>query len=833
MRIPPPDHSSDNSSTGSAENQPPKAASKNSTIANTAKAGVVQAVLVENAPQGQLAVEPVVKGSSLPQGSSAPKAKVSAVLVEDPAMPVTDQQTATQIPTPKQSWELQELVSAIGQDIKPVPTTRAYSLALVVVTLVMILLPVIYVGLIFGLGAGIASYAYYGSEVLRDQGGRPRATTATLIAYFGPLIIGSIGILFMIKPLFARPGKINRPRSLQRRDEPKLFAFVDRLCRAVHSPPPKRIDINCDVNASASFRRGLMSVFLSRDLVLTIGMPLVAGLTVRQFGGVLAHEFGHFSQGFGMRLTYIVRSISFWFARVVYQRDRWDEALEHLAKTLDIRIGVVLHLARIFVWLTRRILWCLMMIGNVVSCYLLRQMEYDADLHEIRFAGSDAFTQTAVQLRRLSVAYQQSLAEQEQFFLDGKLANDMPRLTQLNRDDQTQALVDRIAESTEQEKATWHDTHPTDRQRMARAQAESDAGIFHLEAPACALFTNYTTACQDVTTVFFKEAFEEKLDVKMLVGVDQLVSHKVATREANLALRRQFGAYFRTPRMMNFAVSADLMDVPKLVSELKQARETMISLLPNYSAMSKELDKVDTHWMSCQQVAMLLRIGAKLKQADFEVPVDSLASSTKAADDYRRQLAQLNDQLRPLESAFERRTSAAMQLLATPAIRSKLQENSAILVGQMQATLACLERLQAAYGGVAKIRNDFASLRVTLHFVAGQQISEAAVQEITRLSEAIADDLKQIKDQFSSVEFPFEHASGRMKMAQYLIPEVPANNDFGAILTSAENFLNQYHYVYYRGVGSLALLVQHVESTLGLPPQVEPDEPTDDNTSLE
>jgi hypothetical protein len=63
------------------------------------------------------------------------------------------------------------------------------------------------------------------------------------------------------------------------------------------------------------------------DLVLTIGMPLVAGMSLRQFAGVLAHEFGHFSQGAGMRLSFIIRSINLWFMRVVYERDDWDERL--------------------------------------------------------------------------------------------------------------------------------------------------------------------------------------------------------------------------------------------------------------------------------------------------------------------------------------------------------------------------------------------------------------------------------------------------------------------------------------------------------------------------
>ena len=103
---------------------------------------------------------------------------------------------------------------------------------------------------------------------------------------------------------------------------------------------------------SASLTHGLWSLF-SRNLTLTIGLPLAGGLSMRQLGGVLAHEFGHFAQGAGMKTTYVVRVVSFWFARVVYERDRFDAALENWAKGLDLRIGIVLHAARLMVWVSR------------------------------------------------------------------------------------------------------------------------------------------------------------------------------------------------------------------------------------------------------------------------------------------------------------------------------------------------------------------------------------------------------------------------------------------------------------------------------------------------
>ena len=42
---------------------------------------------------------------------------------------------------------------------------------------------------------------------------------------------------------------------------------------------------------------------------------------------MLAHELGHFSQSTGMRLTYLMRAINRWFARVVYELSRWANKL--------------------------------------------------------------------------------------------------------------------------------------------------------------------------------------------------------------------------------------------------------------------------------------------------------------------------------------------------------------------------------------------------------------------------------------------------------------------------------------------------------------------------
>jgi Zn-dependent protease with chaperone function len=292
-------------------------------------------------------------------------------------------------------------------DIHPPKLSPLYTVGLAVVAFAMVLLPAIYIALIVLTGWGVLYYLTHGGWIMSGGSG---GGIGRLIIYLGPPVAGGILVFFMLKPLFAKRAKAQKLITLDPEKEKLLFAFVQRICQLVRAPMPSRIDVDCQVNASASLSRGLWS----QNLVLTIGLPLAAGLDMRQFAGVLAHEFGHFAQGAGMRLTYVIRNINFWFARVVYERDKWDISLEQSAKSVDIRLGIILHGARGCVWLTRRILWLLMHAGTAISCFMLRQMEFDADSYEAKVAGSEAFESTATRLRVLNVATQVALEDVRQ-----------------------------------------------------------------------------------------------------------------------------------------------------------------------------------------------------------------------------------------------------------------------------------------------------------------------------------------------------------------------------------------------------------------------------------
>src|SRR5260221_3295 len=301
-----------------------------------------------------------------------------------------------------------EVLAAFTGSIPPTHVSMLYTAGLLLVAAMMVLLPALYVGMV-GL-AGWATYlwaTHFASLLTYYEHRSARIFLFQLLCYITPLFAGVVLVLFMVKPLFARRPSQAQPLALNPGAEPLLFAFIAKICQIVGAPMPKRIDLDCQLNASASFRRGALSL-LGNDLVLTTGLPLAAGLNLREFAGVLAHEFGHFTQGFGMRLSYVILGVNAWFARVVYERDAWDVTLEEMAESTDSWVAIIIGLARLAVWFSRQILKVLMVSGHAIGCFMLRQIEYDADSYEIKLPGSEAFETTNRRIHVLNLILERS-----------------------------------------------------------------------------------------------------------------------------------------------------------------------------------------------------------------------------------------------------------------------------------------------------------------------------------------------------------------------------------------------------------------------------------------
>jgi len=452
---------------------------------------------------------------------------------------------------------------AFQHRIAPIRIVRGYRSRLAAVLLGLGVLQALYVLLIAGVG--YLTWLY----TLSTLGFGVSLNLVTITFYVGPPVVGLIVILFLLKPLLIRPSRAPQPLQLARDHEPLLFDFVECVCGALGSPRPSRIFVDLRVNASASVP-GWRGLFLGH-LDLTIGLPLAAGMTLPQFTGVLSHEFGHFAQRTGLRSYFLIQSIQQWFGRVVHQRDGVDAWLDRQCDRRDWRIKAVAHLATFAVKASRKYLSLLMKAGAWISTAFSRQMEFDADRHEVAIVGVNVFQQTSRQIALLSHGLNLAWKDLAQDWSVGRLPEDLAQLaathTQLLSDEASEQI---LSMEDNQISGRW-DTHPCTFDRMINARAAGFEGIFHLEGVARSLFSDFQGLCRKASVHHYQTILKVEDDAVRLVPALEAIANAEAEREYEAAVQQLFSAtsgfcsrWFRlpaeTPRLLDEEENQNLAD---------------------------------------------------------------------------------------------------------------------------------------------------------------------------------------------------------------------------------------------------------------------------------
>ena len=648
--------------------------------------------------------------------------------------------------------EREDLLLSFDQGIPRVRVPITYRLALVFVTIAMVLLPLIYVGLVALLGYGLFWHATENISVfVGDRNSKVKA-----LIYLTPLFAGGIVLIFLLKPLLAKRKPEPPHFALRREDQPYLFDFVDRLCDAVGAPRPNRIDVDTEVNASAGLRRGFAS-FFRNDLVLTIGLPLVSGFKAPHLAGVLAHEFGHFSQAGGMRFGYAIRRVNRWFSRVVYERDSWDERLDRWQRKSDfLQAQIIVGTTRGCVWLSRRILWVLRQIGLILSSYLSRQMEFDADRYEAGLVGVDVFRQTTIQLRRVSIASNWAQEDLRQSSRRGKLADDVPALVMDN--------LAHLAKRAEFDQQIRKDavggtrrllsTHPTSGDRIASVERDGSSGVLTSDAPAEVLFDNYDELCRQVTTYHYEEEYELDLDHFDLVPTASLTASINAQQARYQQVYRHFGGVYPTPRRIWSTSDNDLAEAQKAQRALVGQAE---SVTPQLNALNELLE----------QEANLVATAAVLRCTPEE-----------------------QKEVRELESALEE-------------IRQSIEESDAALNDWAELATASLsakgtggssaEREEECRRALATLREFWPQRRqVIVESETLERLLGESTDEIANLSFAQQESadrlfalLSAIQSNLKEVPHPFRSDGFGETLLDDLLPECPSEGSMGDLLRVA------------------------------------------------
>lgn len=220
----------------------------------------------------------------------------------------------------------------------------------------------------------------------------------------GSLAMGVMFLGFLLKFIFKSNDAEDKSMiEIKEAEQPRLFEFLRTLSKEIGCSFPGKVYVNHEINAKVFYHNPLLSLFFPVKKNLLIGLGLVNSLTLTELKAVLAHEFGHFSQG-SMRLGSYVYMANRIIYDMVYSRDSWDLWLDRW-RASDFRIAIFAWMLSPFVWLVRVLMKGLYMGLNMLQSSLSRQMEFHADRVAVYAAGSSAIVHALYRLEGAGEAY--------------------------------------------------------------------------------------------------------------------------------------------------------------------------------------------------------------------------------------------------------------------------------------------------------------------------------------------------------------------------------------------------------------------------------------------
>jgi hypothetical protein len=389
---------------------------------------------------------------------------------------------------PKTSAQVREQVLAAfhGQQA-PLRVGIGRKLGAAIVATILLLMPLFYAGVIGGLvywmywlatsslGGGLSAPVWWGAEV------------------FAALIL-----ICLLKPLLEPQRRSVDSHPLDVSREGLLREFLDRVCKQIDAPIPNAIDVECSTRLVASARRGGR---------LTMGLPLVACLSVDQFGAAVADQLALQRRGAGSGLTNLIRGINGWLWRSVYGKSRFDQWLRLVAERPHFHLAKLLLPLAWSKFIAQAVLFVPMFIANTVAAGVVRRAELDADRSTVRLVGQETFAVLLERLELIDFTWEGMTAELDFLHTEQQLPESLPEQLAVRMLDMTPELCAALRETVNKPDEKPFDSRATNPERLAGVQEEPAEGVLKCDLPARALLADYPALARQITFDYYVGRF--------------------------------------------------------------------------------------------------------------------------------------------------------------------------------------------------------------------------------------------------------------------------------------------------------------------------------------
>lgn len=476
--------------------------------------------------------------------------------------------------------------------------------------------------------------------------------------------------------------------------------------------------------------------------------------------------------------------------------------------------GALAKCCMVLVALVRGVLWCLMMTGHLLSSFMSRQMEFDADRFEAYISGSRSFAETFTALRELGLAQQSAISHLRASWQERRLADDLPALIVAQRAGMPREARAALAKNMSEEQTGRFDSHPAARERINAVAREDQAGIVHIERPASALFRHYDRVCRTLTLVYYNDVIGEQITSANLMSTATLAQHAQQSAQEGELLTGYFGFDPPPDRPLTPTVRPRPdADARALVRELRDLRAKMKAAQPQAVEDVGRYRAVERAILPLVEAEVLIRARVLIDPRRYGLKEADTVAALQARNQLEDQRRMIGAKLAEWERCATRRIVVVLELLHTPAGR-KAAPGADALAAEGIRLAELIERIGVYLDTMLAEHMDTLALFTAMRLAVNTTEREIVFAEVLQRARRLGERLRSVRQMLRGEPYPFEHSAGRLSLADFLVKELPLDIDPVGVAVLVQTYHENLGSLYTRCLRRLVAMTLEVEQTL-------------------
>lgn len=570
-----------------------------------------------------------------------------------------------------------ELLKGFRESIPEVELSRSERLLLPIFGMGMLLVPLLYLASIFGLSYAIYHFASTDGQAL-VEGSVSESWEPGSFSFLLAISVCIYLIFALLSPLFTRQPRERHRLTLQRGQELVLFGFVDYLAKVMDAPVPQRIDVMQEPDISVSYRQKDNQ---TKELIMILGLPLVAGLSLGELVGFLSRELSVYAYRPGGDLQLFIarqhrrgeRILADYAAYQDSLGSRFDERMQ--GGQVGFLTVIVSFLAFVFFSSTRWVVMFFVKLSEWISLLPRRWAVRDAERFQRQMVGSGLTESGLAKQSALRESYRQLVLS----------LDDLSKSR--DEDDEAPAVLDHLP--VQLALSSLDADNSPQRSRVGNPRGKQV--IFESSLPSTVLFQDFADLARKATTDFYRSQGVRGVSLEPVDSYIDVLRDEAMPRQA---LHRFFGGTVNSRRPVPVAPQLVPEDrsMSDLMSIVASQRQKFESSLGAYREAVEDFDII----VDCRLGA---REAFKLVELDFEHQGMSVEEWKTMEHDAVLRLQDLSVTL----EAFERQ--AGQRLMSTLLLLADRQRASQLPNGERW-----FQRVPLLLKVVAEINGSFRSL---------------------------------------------------------------------------------------------------------------------------